>query len=742
MYDFFCYFGIIYIDGGDTLVIGVLVELSSKNIDKMFDYLVPKHLQEFIKVGIRVEVPFGAQTLEGFVLEIKDKNNTDYELKEILSIKDNDIILNDELLELGKVMQNKTLATLISCYQVMLPKALKAKQGSIVNKKFDTYYRLNEGELNVKITSKQEELVNLCREKGLVKRSELVEISLSSLNTLIKKNILVEEKHEKYRLSYSKEIGTKYPLTDDQVNVVEEVLSNDGYYPYLLHGVTGSGKTEVYMELIEDALSKGKSSIVLVPEISLTPQMVERFQKRFGDNIAALHSALSDGEKYDEWRRIARGEASIVIGARSAIFAPLKDIGMIIIDEEHSESYKQGDSNPRYSAKDVALIRGKYHNCPVIMGSATPSLEVMARSKKGVYKYLSLPNRVNGKKLPLVRIIDMNEEIKSSKGHFSRNLVTSINDKLEKGEQVILLLNRRGYASFVTCKSCGYTFKCPNCDISLTYHKSSNTMRCHYCGYGTKVYSTCPECHEKSISDLGVGTQKIEEEISEIFPNARVVRMDFDTTSRKGAHEKMITAFKNHEYDILLGTQIVAKGLDFSNVTLVGVINADTSLNIPDFRSSENTFSLLSQVAGRSGRSEKTGEVIIQTFNPEHYAISYTKMHDYLGFYNKEMEIRKTLKYPPFYYLCHIKISGKDMEYVSKEADKIKRALTRNLLNTNILGPTPSTIFRVNNIYRFGIILKYKQEEKLDETLLKIIDHYKGNNKIKVDVDFNPSQIY
>ena len=725
------------------MVIGVLVELSSKNIDKMFDYLVPKNLQDDIKIGIRVEVPFGSQTLEGFVLEIKDESSSDFKLKEIISVKDTDIILNKELLELGKVMQDNTLATLISCYQVMLPKALKAKQGSVINKKFDTYYKVNESNLVlVKTTPKQDEMINLCREKKLVKRSELLEISSSILSTLVKKKILVEEKLEKYRLSYSKELGSKFQLTTDQENVVEKVLENTKFKPYLLHGVTGSGKTEVYMELIEDALNKGKSSIMLVPEISLTPQMVERFQKRFGDNIAALHSALSDGEKYDEWRRIARGEASIVIGARSAIFAPLKNIGMIIIDEEHSDSYKQGDSNPRYNAKDIAMFRGEYHDCPVILGSATPSLEVMARAQKGVYEYLSLPNRVNGKKLPLVRIIDMNEEIKKSKGHFSRNLITSINDKLEKGEQVILLLNRRGYASFVTCKNCGYTFKCPNCDISLTYHKSSNTMRCHYCGYGTKVYDTCPECKEKAISDLGVGTQKIEEELGDIFPDARILRMDFDTTSRKGAHEKMIKSFKNHEYDILLGTQIVAKGLDFSNVTLVGVINADTSLNIPDFRSSENTFSLLSQVAGRSGRSEKSGEVIIQTFNPDHYAISYTKMHDYMGFYNKEMEIRKTLKYPPFYYLCYIKISGKDMEYISKEADKIKRALVRNLLNTNILGPTPSTIFRVNNIYRFGIILKYKKEDNLKDVLNKILEHYKGNNKIRIDIDFNPSQIY
>lgn len=725
------------------MVVGVLVELSNKNIDRLFDYLVPEYLENDIKVGIRVEVPFGKQILEGFVLEIKNNCGSLFELKEIISIKDTDIILNDELLKLGKIMQNNTLATLISCYQVMLPKALKAKRGSVINKRFDTYYRVNEESLvGVKITSKQKDFLDFCREKEIVKRSELLKISSNILNTLLNKGLLIEERQEHYRISYSNEIGSKFRLTEEQENVVKEILNNSGFNPYLLYGVTGSGKTEVYMELIEDVLKKGKTSIVLVPEISLTPQMIERFQKRFGDNIAALHSALSDGEKYDEWRRIVRGEASIVIGARSAIFAPFTNIGIIIIDEEHSESYKQSDSNPRYCAKDIALIRGRYYDCPVVMGSATPSLEVMARAKKGVYKFLSLPNRVNGKKLPFVRIIDMNDAIKKSKGHFSSDMINSISDKLKKKEQIILLLNRRGYASFVTCKNCGYTFKCPNCDISLTYHKSSNTMRCHYCGYGTKVYDTCPDCKEKSINDLGVGTQKIEEELGNIFSGVRILRMDFDTTSRKGAHEQMISAFKNHEYDILLGTQIVAKGLDFSNVTLVGVINADTSLNIPDFRSSENTFSLLSQVAGRSGRSKKSGEVIIQTYNPEHYAISYTKTHDYIGFYNKEMEIRKCLKYPPFYYLCYVKISGKNMDYIFQEANKIKRAFDRNLEEFSILGPTPSTIFKVNNIYRYGIILKYKREGNLKELLEKILGHYRGNNRIKIDIDFNPSKIY
>lgn len=720
------------------MIIGVLVELSNKNIDRVFDYSVPDCFLDKIKLGIRVKVPFGKMELEGFVVEIK--GSSDIEVKDILDVIDDEAILNSELLELGKKMQEDTLATLISCYQIMLPKALKAKNGQVINKKFDTYYYLNKDIVCYgKLSTSQEKIINLCMEKEYVLRKELVDISLSSLNTLIKKNILLEKKLEHYRLSYNEKIEPKKELTNDQKSVVDEVLANTGYFPYLLFGVTGSGKTEVYMELIEDALNKGKTSIVLVPEISLTPQMVLRFQKRFGDNIAAIHSALSDGEKYDEWRRIVSGEAKIVIGARSAIFAPLNNIGMIIIDEEHSDSYKQDDSNPRYNAKDIALLRGKYHNCPVIMGSATPSLEVFARAKKGVFKLLELPNRINGKSLPHINIVDMNEMISKTKGHFSPVLLEAISARLLKNEQIILLLNRRGYSSFVTCKNCGYTFKCPNCDITLTYHKSSRTLRCHYCGYGTKVYDTCPECHEKSINDLGVGTEKVEEELNKLFPESRILRMDFDTTSRKGMHEKMIKAFKNHEYDILLGTQIVSKGLDFDNVTLVGVINADTSLNIPDFRSSETTFSLLAQVAGRAGRSDKEGEVIIQTFNPEHYAIQYTKKHDYLGFYNREMSIRRELKYPPYYYICYVKISGKDNKYIYEESLKITKLFHNKLISMIILGPSPCTIFKLNNIYRYGIILKYKKDEDLREVLNKVIEHYKDNRNIKIDVNFNPS---
>lgn len=718
------------------MVVGVLVQLSSQNVDKIFDYLVPRELENSIQIGIRVLVPFGRQTLEGFVLEIKD--SSPLELKKVYSVVDQDIVLNDELLELGKAIQKDTLSTLISAYQVMLPKALKAKAGSTVHKKFHTFYRLQQNDYVAKNLS-QKKILELFHDKDEIPREELVSISSSSLSTLVEKGVLFSVQKEDYRMKYEVNQDSKKALTSLQQQVVDAVINGSVEHPFLLFGVTGSGKTEVYMHIIEHVLEEGKTAIILVPEISLTPQMVEQFSNRFGNQIAALHSALSEGEKYDEWRRIARGEASIVIGARSAIFAPLKNIGVIIIDEEHSDSYKQSDKNPRYHARDIAIWRANYHHCPVLLGSATPSLESMARAQKGVYQLLTLKERVNGKKLPKVEIIDMNHEAKKSSSHLTVQLLNEINDCIDRGEQAILFLNRRGFSTFVTCKNCAETIKCPHCDITLTYHKSNRMLRCHYCGYATPLPKVCPNCHEEALSDLGVGTEKIEEELHQLLPYAKVLRMDVDTTSRKGSHKKMIEAFRNHEYDILLGTQIVAKGLDFSLVTLVGVINADTSLNIPDFRSSENTYSLLSQVAGRSGRSEKSGKVLIQTFNPDHYAISFVKNHDYLGFYHEEMLIRKKLGYPPFYYLCYVKVSGKDASYLFQEALKIKRSLERNLTHTIILGPTSLAIFRVNNIYRYGIILKYKREENLRDILSKIQNHYKTNSKVRIDIDFSPS---
>lgn len=719
------------------MIAKVLVEINNINVDKTFDYIVPFEYIENIKIGMRVKVPFASRELEGFVLDLVNSTDNNYELKEIISIVDEKPILNNELLHLGQFMSKKYFSTLISCYQTMLPKALKAQNKTTINKKMIKYVELCSNSFP-KLKPNQEKIVEYLRINGKVKKEEVNKISVSGVNTLIKNGIIIESLIEEYRL-VTKDINKEketFKLTIEQQEAKNKILSQTQSSVFLLHGVTGSGKTVVYMEIVEEMLNRGKDSIFLVPEISLTPQMVYHFKLRFGDEVAVLHSRLSEGEKYDEYRKIVEGKVHIVVGARSAVFAPFKNLGAIIIDEEHTTSYKQ-DNNPKYSAIEIAIERAKNNNAIVILGSATPSLETYARSIKGLYTLVELKHRVNTNNLPLVEIVDMSKE-KHRGSIFSSRLITEVNKRLEEHEQIILLLNRRGYSSFITCSNCGYTAKCPHCDITLTYHKTSNTLRCHYCGYADKMNDICPSCGEKAIKTLGTGTEKVEEEIKKVF-NARVVRMDLDTTSKKGSHEKIITAFKNHEYDILLGTQMIAKGLDFSNVTLVGVINADTSLMIPNYRSNEYTFQLLMQTAGRSGRGEKKGSVIIQTFNPEHYAITLASKHDYIDFFKQEMEVRRKLSYPPYYYLIYIKVIGKDYNKISVESNKIASILTRELKNSKILGPTTCSVFKLNGLFRFGIIIKYKKEEKMEEVLQSLVNHYKGNQTVKVDIDVNPN---
>lgn len=719
------------------MIAKVLVEINNINVDKTFDYIVPFEYIENIKIGMRVKVPFASRELEGFVLDLVNSTDDNYELKEIISIVDEKPILNNELLHLGQFMSKKYFSTLISCYQTMLPKALKAQNKTTINKKMIKYVELCSNSFP-KLKPNQEKIVEYLRINGKVKKEEVNKISVSGVNTLIKNGIIIESLIEEYRL-VTKDINKEketFKLTVEQQEAKNKILSQTQSSVFLLHGVTGSGKTVVYMEIVEEMLNRGKDSIFLVPEISLTPQMVYHFKSRFGDEVAVLHSRLSEGEKYDEYRKIVEGKVHIVVGARSAVFAPFKNLGAIIIDEEHTTSYKQ-DNNPKYSAIEIAIERAKNNNAIVILGSATPSLETYARSIKGLYTLVELKHRVNTNNLPLVEIVDMSKE-KHRGSIFSSRLITEVNKRLEEHEQIILLLNRRGYSSFITCSNCGYTAKCPHCDITLTYHKTSNTLRCHYCGYADKMNDICPSCGEKAIKTLGTGTEKVEEEIKKVF-NARVVRMDLDTTSKKGSHEKIITAFKNHEYDILLGTQMIAKGLDFSNVTLVGVINADTSLMIPNYRSNEYTFQLLMQTAGRSGRGEKNGSVIIQTFNPEHYAITLASKHDYIDFFKQEMEVRRKLSYPPYYYLIYIKVIGKDYNKISIESNKIASILTRELKNSKILGPTTCSVFKLNGLFRFGIIIKYKKEEKMEEVLQSLVNHYKGNQTVKVDIDVNPN---
>ena len=720
----------------NTLFAEVLVELKARKIDKTFTYLIPIHLINKVKIGIRVLVPFGKQTLEGFVLSINSNISTDYELKEILDVIDENPILNSEMLELGKYISQKTLCNLINAYQTMLPTALKAHKNFKINKKYISYFELIDFNYVPK-NDNQKQIIDLLK-KGNVLKGELVKISISSINTLLSKKVIKEIKEETYRLNNnSSYIDKKIVLNQEQQNVVDIVLKNKNKFtPYLLFGVTGSGKTEVYMNIIEGVLKDKKEVIVLVPEISLTPQMVSIFKSRFKNSIAILHSALSDGEKYDEWRKIERKEVSIVIGARSAIFAPLTNIGLIVLDEEHSDTYKQ-DNNPKYDAIDIAIKRAKTYNCPIILGSATPSIESYTRAKLGTYKLLELKNRVN-KTMPQVKLIDMKKEIKKGYRILSKELIDSINDRLQKDEQVILLLNRRGYSTTITCKECGNTIKCPNCDIPLTYHKNGNKLNCHYCNYITYKPLNCPECNSKNINSFGMGTEKLEEEVNNLF-KCKTIRMDIDTTRKKGSHERIINDFRNKKYNILIGTQMISKGLDFDDVTLVGVINGDATLNIPDFRSGERTYSLLNQISGRSGRNKKSGNVIIQCFNPDHYSIQYASKNDYVSFYNEDMSIRKKLKYPPYYNICLIKLIGPDFQELNKESLKIKEYL--NNTNSIVLGPSPCSIPKIYNKYYIQIIIKYKNIKDIYNELKFIIDKTKSNSKFILELDLNPKKI-
>ena len=716
----------------------ILVEIKSKKVDRTFTYKIPESLEKDAAIGKRVLVPFNNRSLEGFIIGIKDSFDNSYEVKEITSIIDSKPVLNEELLKLGSYISKKTLCSLVSAYNTMLPAALKAHKNYNINKKYISYIRLIDTAYIPK-NDNQKEIIDILKQ-GDIEKNKLTKISISSVNTLIKNKVVEEYLEETYRLktnSYSE--CKKIELNDNQKEVINEVLKNKNTFsPYLLHGVTGSGKTEVYMNILESVINDGKEAIVLVPEISLTPQMINLFKNRFQNDIAILHSALSDGEKYDEWRKIENGEVNIVIGARSAIFAPFKNLGLIVMDEEHAETYKQ-DNMPRYDTIDIAIKRAQYHNCPIILGSATPSIESYTRAKQGIYKLLEMPNRINNT-YPDVVLVDMKNEIKKGNSILSKELIDSINDRLSKSEQIILLLNRRGYSTTITCKSCGNVIKCPNCDIPLTYHKKSNKLVCHYCNHNTYKPLKCPECGSESINDYGMGTEKLEEEVNKLF-DAKVVRMDIDTTRNKGSHERIINAFRNKKYNILIGTQMVAKGLDFDDVTLVGVINGDASLNMPDFRSGERTFSLLNQVSGRSGRSIKPGKVIIQCYNVDHYSIKYACSNDYKNFYLEEMNTRKKLKYPPFYNLCLLKVVSKNFNKLNIESNKIKDYLINNTKDVLVLGPSLSSIPKVFNSYYMQIILKYKNIEQVYEIIKFIISKYNSNNDIMIDVDFNPRKI-
>jgi len=575
-------------------------------------------------------------------------------------------------------------------------------------------------------------------------------VSISVLEAVIDKGAAQFIQEEVFRDPFTKEVSRTHALqlTSEQqvaLQAITTAMDQQIAQTFLLHGVTGSGKTEVYLQAIQKVLEEGKEAIMLVPEISLTPQMTERFRSRFGEMVAVMHSGLSVGEKYDEWRKIQQGKVKVVVGARSAIFAPFTNIGLIILDEEHESTYKQEDS-PRYHARDVAIWRSEFYNCPIILGSATPALESFARAKKGVYKLLSLKHRALHQALPTVFIADMREELRQgNRSMFSQSLIEAIRLRLEKKEQMVLFLNRRGYSSFVLCRDCGTVVQCPNCDISLTYHRTTEKLKCHYCGYEEHVPQICPQCQSDHIRYFGTGTQKVEEELYKLFPEARVLRMDVDTTKHKGAHEEILETFGAGHADILLGTQMIAKGLDFPNITLVGVLSADTSLHLPDYRAAERTFQLLTQVSGRAGRHDKLGEVIIQTYTPEHYAIELAKTQEYEPFYEREMFLRRRSNYPPYYFVALIQLSHEDVMMAAEYAGRVADWLRGNLSNqVAIIGPTTASIARLQNRYRYQCLIKYKIEPNLIPVLQRLLAMYRAEwikQGILMTVDLDPSTI-
>ena len=575
--------------------------------------------------------------------------------------------------------------------------------------------------------------------------------SSATLQALKKKNLVELQSIELTRTPWnSKHIEKTTPLSlnPDQTNAVAKIhhaIEANLSQTFLLHGVTGSGKTEVYLQIIATVLSQKKGAIILIPEISLTPQTISRFVGRFGTKIAVLHSRLSDGERHDQWQKVHSGKAPIVIGARSAIFAPIPSLGLIIIDEEHETSYKQ-DSSPRYHARDVAIQRAKLENCIVVLGTATPSLESFYHAEQGKYHLISMPSRIGNRKMPKVEIIDMREELKSkNRSIFSRSLLSGIMERLAKNEQTILFLNRRGYSSYVFCRNCGHVEKCEVCSVSMTYHFSKQRMICHHCGSEKSAPRSCPSCTSENIRYFGLGTERVEQETLRAFPKAKVQRMDTDSTSQKNAHQTILNQFKNQEIDILVGTQMIAKGLDFPNVTLVGVIIADTALNLPDFRASERSFNLLTQVAGRSGRSNLEGEVIVQTYMPDHYGIQAAKNHDYTGFYNQEIMFREALNYPPFNYAATILVRGAEEEEVINTAYNLRNALdliqADRFPNVEVRGPVAAPLSKIKAKYRWHLLVKCDSSDDLRETIHIMNQSTRATSKttkIEKIVDIDP----
>lgn len=708
------------------MVVGVLVDRTNLSVNKVYHYNY--NLDKKISIGSRVLVDFNNKLSEALIVSFPKETELK-KLKEVIEVIDEESILTLELLKLGRFMEKKYFTSLMSCYQTMLPKPFKLGTQEKLQDKKITYYFLDKE--NVKLTVKQQEIVDYLKDKKL---DRLENFSKAIIKALVNKNVLKEKKVLLSTIIEDKKEFKEISLSVKQQEIYNEIIKSKES-KYLLYGVTGSGKTLIYLHLINYYLSEGKTALLLVPEISLTIQTMNFFKNYFKENIAILHSSLSDREKYNEYLKIKRKDVRVVIGVRSAIFAPLENLGVIIIDEEHSDTYNEYSKNPKYSTKDIAIFRSEYNNAKLVLASATPLVkDYYLAEKTKEYKLLKLLNKYNDLKLN-IKIIDLKEN--KTLSYFSKELQEKILENLKNHEQVILFLNRKGYANYVMCASCGEVKKCPNCDISLTYYKNDNQLRCSYCEHSEKYINFCDKCHEKDLNIMGVGTEKLEEELNTLFKDYKVLRMDMDTTRKKGSYEKIINDFKNHLYDILVGTQMIAKGLDFENVTLVGVINADQSLMIPSYNAIENTYSLLSQVSGRSGRSSKQGGVIIQTYNPDNYGILEVVNQDYESFYKKEIDIRKKLLYPPFSNMLTLKVKSINIDLVKEHIIKIYKYLKLNLEETtSILGPNILNIRKLDKKYECSITLKYNKDENLEKIIKFLKTYYNKDRYVSFDIEF------
>lgn len=727
----------------------VIINSEALEIDRPFTYKVPEEFNNEIKIGQIVKVPFGKgnKTSEGFILNLKNDDNIKFKTKNIAAILVKDPVIDEDDINLIEFLREKTLCKYIDAFRLLIPvgimKGAKAKKKRVIVLK-------NEDLSNIKNPDGYKKIVEFFKtNSGKYTKSELINehsISQYKLNKLIENEVLSIEEESVFRYNdrvYNKDSAKT--LTIEQENIIREYINSDDKM-FLLKGVTGSGKTEVYMKLVERVLLEEKSAIILVPEIALTPQMIERFKGRFGVNVALFHSKLSDGERFDEWFRVKEGKSKVIVGARSAIFLPAKNLGLIIIDEEHENTYKS-EQNPKYQTKEVAEYLSELKGCKVILGSATPSIETYYRALTGEMKLLELNSRVDNKAMPPMKVIDMRNELKGgNKSLFSRELFIAIQERLKRKEQIILFLNRRGFSTFVSCRSCGYVFKCDECDISMTYHKNG-LLICHYCGKTKREPRECPKCHSKYVKFFGAGTQRVEEEVKKYFNNAGILRMDVDTTRDKHSYERIYNTFKNGEADILIGTQMVSKGLDFKNVTLVGILAADMSINIPDYRAAERTFQIITQVAGRAGRGDKQGEVLIQTYTPQHYSLQYAVNYDYEGFYEKEFTVRAMMKYPPFGKLLLINGTSKKEDLLKNFMHKITmmiKPLVENCLDIEILGPIPCMISKVKENYRWQIVIKGEFDSYFSKNIKEILYDENKNvyNDIRISMDINPNNLF